>query len=62
MGVRVRADASFAGDHFAVFERGFERNQLIGGGKDTPANGQHFAAHAHRAREIAGDVAQRGEK
>ena len=39
------ADSSLAGDHFAIFERGFERDQLIGGGEDAPANGQHFAAH-----------------
>ena len=48
IGTRVRANARFAGNHFAVFERGFERDQLIGRGKDPPANGQHFAAHAAR--------------
>ena len=56
------ADARLAGDHFAVFQHGFERNELVGGGENAAANGQHFAADAHRAREIAGHVAQRGQE
>ena len=62
MGQVALSDARFSGDRFAVFEHGLERNELVGGRENAPADGQNFAADAHRAREIPGDMTESGEK
>ena len=56
------ADVRFAGEHFAVFERGFERNELIRRRKDSPPNRQDFTGHTHGVREVSSNMAQCGKE
>jgi len=61
-GSTAGGDARFAMDHAAVGERGNEVDVRKRGRKDAAANGEDFAADAHRFREIPGNVRERGQK